>query len=296
MNNILISGGSGMIGQKITLLLEQKGYQVAWLSRSSQEQNSFLWDIEKRTIDPKAIEWADAIIHLAGTGVADKRWTESRKNDILNSRVQSTQLLYSAIEKSISKPNTFISASAVGYYGFDTGTQLVKEEDSGGSDFLSEVVKAWEKEVRKIEELHLRTVILRTGIVLAKEGGALPELLKPPVAAPLGTGDQWMSWIAIDDLVKMFVFALEKTTLQGVYNAVGPDPATNQELTKVAAKIKGKLYVGIGVPGFLLKIVLGEMAAMVLGGNRVSSKKIQKAGFEYEYVGLEAALKHVLKG
>lgn len=293
MKNILISGGSGMIGQKITALLEQKGYQVAWLSRTTQQQKSFIWDVEKGTIDSEAMEWSDAIIHLAGAGVADKRWTASRKSVILNSRVQSTRLLYEAIEKSTTKPNTFISASAVGYYGFDTKTQLMKEDDKPGVDYLAGVVQSWEKEVKKMEELNLRTVILRIGIVLAQEGGALPELLKPPVAAPLGKGDQWMSWIAVDDLVNMFVFALEKTTLQGIYNAVGPNPATNQELTKTAANIQGKPYLGIGVPGFILKIVLGEMAAMVLGGNRVSSQKIQKAGFEFDYEALNPSLKHI---
>jgi uncharacterized protein (TIGR01777 family) len=155
------------------------------------------------------------------------------------------------------------------------------------------VVIAWENEVKKMESLQLRTVLLRIGIVLDAEGGALGEMLKPPVAAPLGSGDQWMSWIHIEDLARMFVFALEKTTLQGILNAVGPNPATNQQLTKEAAAAKGKPYLGIGVPGFALKLVLGEMAAMVLGGNRVSSQKIQKAGFEFEFPELKAALKDI---
>lgn len=293
MNNILISGGSGMIGHRITKLLEQKGYTVAWLSRSDKKQKTFLWDVKKGTIDPDAIPWADAVIHLAGAGVADKRWTEERKKEILNSRVDSTRLLFESIKKSENKPDTFISASAVGYYGFNTGTQLVEEDQQAGNDFLAEVVVAWEKEIKRMEDLDLRTVMLRIGIVLAKEGGALPEMMKPPIAAPLGKGDQWMSWIALEDLARMFVFALEKTTLQGVYNAVGVNPATNQELTKAAAKVKGKAYIGIGVPEFILKIILGEMAAMVVGGNRVSSQKIQKAGFEFECPELTGALKMI---
>ncbi|WP_339867490.1 TIGR01777 family oxidoreductase [uncultured Algoriphagus sp.] len=293
MQNILISGGSGLIGHKITQLLELKGYSVAWLSRSQQKHKSFVWDVEKQTIDPEAMDWADAVIHLAGAGVAEKRWTDERKKIILDSRIQSTRLLFDAIEKATEKPNTFISASAVGYYGFDTGTSLMDETNESGSDFLAQVVVSWENEVKKMEELHLRTVMLRIGIVLDANGGALGEMMKPPIAAPLGKGDQWMSWIAIEDLARMFVFALEKTTLQGVFNAVAPNPATNQELTKAAAKEKGKPYVGIGVPGFVLKLVLGEMAAMVLGGNRVSSQKIQKAGFEYECPELTGALKHI---
>lgn len=295
MKNILITGGSGLVGQRITELLEKKGYEVAWLSRSQQGRKSFLWDVENKEIDPQAIEWADAIIHLAGAGVAEKRWTPERKKLILDSRTHSTQLLFSAIEKAEKKPSTFISASAVGFYGFNTGTTLVDEGSKAGSDFLAEVVIAWEHEVKKIEALHLRTVLLRIGIVLDAEGGALGEMLKPPVAAPLGSGDQWMSWIHIEDLANMFVFALEKTTLQGIYNAVGPNPATNQQLTKEAAAAKGKPYIGIGVPGFALKLVLGEMAAMVLGGNRVSSQKIQKAGFEFEFPELKGALNEIFR-
>lgn len=291
MKNILITGGSGLVGKEITKILESKDYSVAWMSRSSQSQKSFIWNVEKHEIDPEAIEWADAIIHLAGTGVVEKRWTPERKRDILESRTHSTQLIYKTIEKSQKRPSTFISASAVGFYGFNTGTNLVDENSPAGSDFLAEVVIAWENEVKKMEALDLRTVILRTGIVLAEVGGALGEMLKPPVAAPLGSGDQWMSWIHIEDLARMFVFSLEKTTLQGVFNAVAPNPATNQQLIQAAAKAKGKPYIGIGVPGFALKLVLGEMAAMVLGGNRVSSQKIQKAGFEFEFPDLEPALK-----
>lgn len=294
MQNILITGGSGLVGQRITALLEKKEYQVAWLSRSAHsDRKSFLWNVEKQEIDSQAVEWADAVIHLAGAGVAEKRWTPERKKLILDSRTQSTQLLFSALEKAEKRPNTFISASAVGYYGFNTGTALVDETSPAGSDFLAEVVKEWEKEVKRMESLDIRTVLLRIGIVLDSEGGALGEMLKPPVAAPLGSGDQWMSWIHIEDLARMFVYALEKTTLQGVYNAVGPNPATNQQLTQEAAHAKGKTYIGIGVPGFALKLVLGEMAAMVLGGNRASCQKIQKAGFQFEFYELSAALKDI---
>ncbi|MDF2156517.1 TIGR01777 family oxidoreductase [Algoriphagus sp. CAU 1675] len=295
MKNILITGGSGMIGQKATGVLEANGYEVAWLSRSPQSQKTFLWDIHKQEIDPEAMEWADAVIHLAGTGVAEKRWTAQRKKEILESRTQSTALLMKGIERASNRPSTFISASAIGFYGLDTGTALMEESSKAGEDFLAQVVVAWENEVKKIEALHLRTVMFRIGIVLDTEGGALVEMLKPPVAAPLGSGDQWMSWIHRDDLVRMFVFALEKTTLQGVYNAVAPNPVTNQKLTQLAAKEKGKPYLGIGVPGFALKLVLGEMAEMVLGGSRVSCSKIQKAGFEFEFPQLQAALKDLFR-
>lgn len=291
MKNILITGGSGLVGKKITQLLERKGYSVAWLSRNPEKysQKSFAWDVDKYTLDPEAITWADGIIHLAGEGVADKRWTASRKKAILESRTNSTALLLQTMEKSDKKPEAFVSASAVGYYGFNTGDNLMDEKGPSGNDFLAQVVIAWEDQVKKIEDLGIRTVMLRIGIVLDNKGGALVEMLKPPVAAPLGNGQQWMSWIAIDDLARMFFFALENKEVKGIYNAVGPKPATNEELTKKV----GKFYMGIGVPGFALKMVLGEMAQMVLGGNKVSSKKIRDAGFEFRYPSLEEALEKI---
>lgn len=295
MKNILITGGSGLVGKKITQLLEKKGYEVAWLSRSPDKykQQSFFWDVDRQTIDQKAIEWADAIIHLAGEGVADKRWTDSRKRAILESRTLSTQMLYNAIEKATAKPNVFISASAVGYYGFNTGDALQTEESEAGKDFLAQVVIAWENRVKMFDKAGLRTVLLRIGIVLDKNGGALKEMMKPPVAAPLGSGAQWMSWIQIDDLARMFVFALEDEKVQGIYNAVGPKPATNAELTEKAAKKARKLFINFGVPGFGLKLALGEMAQMVLGGNKVSSKKIEQEGFNFRYPDLESALEKI---
>lgn len=295
MKHILITGGSGLIGKKITGLLERKGYEVAWLSRSpgDYDQKSFHWDLKKQEIDQEAIEWADGIIHLAGAGVADKRWTADRKKAILQSRTMSTALLKNAVEKSSNKPGVFVSASAVGFYGFNTGEELQDEKASPGSDFLAQVVTAWEDEVSKVKELGVRTVMLRIGIVLAKEGGALVEMMKPPVAAPLGSGKQWMSWIQVDDLARMFVFALEKEDVEGIFNAVGPNPSTNAELTKKAAKKISKTFINIGVPGFGLKLILGEMAQMVLGGNRVSSKKIQETGFEFRYPRLDEALEKI---
>jgi uncharacterized protein (TIGR01777 family) len=298
MKNILITGGSGLVGKKITHLLERKGYKVAWLSRNpaKNKQKSFAWDVDRMNIDPDALLWADGIIHLAGEGVADRRWTSSRKKAILESRTNSTALLLQAIETSKRKPQVFVSASAVGFYGFNTENTYVDEKSAAGNDFLANVVVAWEDKVKEIEMTGIRTVILRIGIVLDNKGGALVEMLKPPVAAPLGSGKQWMSWIDIDDLARMFLFALENEQLNGIYNAVGPKPATNEELTEKAAKKVGKFFVGMGVPGFALKLVLGEMAQMVLGGNKVSAKKIQEAGFQYKYPSLEEALNKIYTG
>jgi uncharacterized protein len=291
MKNILITGGSGLIGRKITEQLERENYQVAWLSRGKdKDQKVFLWDIEKQTIDPEAVKWADAIIHLAGANVAGKRWTEEQKRKILDSRVESTNLLFNAVRVEEAKPKVIISASALNYYGMDTGDKLITEEDAPGHEFLAEVVKKWEKEVRHFESLHIRTVMLRTHIVLARDGGALEELLKPPVAAPLGTGNQYMSWIHLSDLARMYRYALFNESVHGVYNAVAPKPVTNRTLTEAAAKAKGKPYVNIGVPAIFLKLFLGEMAEMVLGGVRGSSMKIQSAGFKFRYSDVEEAL------
>jgi uncharacterized protein len=292
MKNILITGGSGMIGQKITEQLLRDGYNVAWLSRSEDhgDQKIFIWDVKKKTIDPEAVKWADGIIHLAGAGVADKRWTEERKKIILNSRLESTQLLFDAIRVEEDKPKVIVSASAVNYYGMDTGDKVLTEEDKPGEAFLSEVVKKWEHEVKRFESLHIRTVMLRIGIVLSLEGGALPELLKPPVTAPLGTGKQYMSWIHISDLARMFRYALFTDQLHGPYNAGGPKPVSNRELTEKAAKLKGKPFINVGVPAFGLKLFLGEMADMVIGGNKMSSSKIQSSGFKFRYSTIDDAL------
>jgi len=291
MKNILITGGSGMIGRKITKQLQRDDYQVAWLSRSAEhDQKTFIWDVKNKTIDPEAMKWADGIIHLAGASVAGKRWTDERKKAILNSRLESTQLLFDAIRVEENKPKVIVSASAVNYYGMDTGDKVLTEEDKPGDAFLSEVVKKWEKEVKRFESMHIRTVMLRIGIVLSLEGGALPELLKPPVAAPLGTGKQYMSWIHISDLARMFRYALFTEQLHGPYNAAGPKPVTNKELTEKAAKLKGKPFINVGVPAFGLKLFLGEMADMVLGGNKLSSSKIQSSGFKFRYNNIDDAL------
>lgn len=295
MKNILITGGSGLVGRAITKILEKSGYQVAWLSRAPQDQKFFIWKVENQEIEQKAIDWADGIIHLAGSGVAEKRWTLVRKQEILESRTASTSLLYQAICKSKKKPETFISASAVGFYGFDTGENLQTEDSNPGIDFLAEVVVAWELEVESVASLGVRTAILRIGIVLDKNGGALGEMLKPPVAVPLGSGDQWMSWIHIQDLARLFVFVLEKTSVQGIFNAVSPQPARNRELTNIAAKAKGKPYIGMGVPSFVLKLVLGEMSSMVVGGNKVSAQKILNLGFEFNFGQLNLALTDLFK-
>lgn len=296
MKKILITGGSGLIGSALTSRLQQQDYEVAWLSRTptKQRQKSFFWDIDNLTIEEAALLWCDGIIHLAGAGVADRRWTETRKKQILESRTQSSRLLFESMQKLDKRPEVFVSASAVGYYGFDTGSRLIDEHSTLGADFLAEVVAKWEEEVLKVQTLGIRTVLLRTGTVLDKKGGALREMLKPPVAAPLGSGKQYMSWIHLQDLVGLYHFSLTNS-LTGVYNAVAPHPVTNKQLTELAAKEKGKPFVPVPVPGFLLKAVLGEMAHMVIGGGKVSSKKIENEGFTFQFPYIKEALADIYK-
>jgi uncharacterized protein (TIGR01777 family) len=298
--NILITGGTGLVGTVVTELALQTGYQVSFLSRSTKsipQVKVFQWDIAQKKIDIQAIEQADYIIHLAGAGVADKRWSDAYKQEILDSRIISTQLLQEAISKSIKKPKAIVAASAVGIYGFDTGDTLMQEDSRQGEGFLAEVTKKWEEELLKFENLGIRTAIMRIGIVLSTKGGALQKMMQPVqffAGSALGSGKQYMSWIHIRDLARMFLFAIENEQIQGVYNAVGNTPVTNETFTKAIAKVMNKPLFLPNVPEFALRLMLGEMASMVIGGNRVSNEKIVKAGFQYEFETLEEALKNLI--
>ncbi|HEU5289059.1 MAG TPA: TIGR01777 family oxidoreductase [Cyclobacteriaceae bacterium] len=299
MSKILITGASGLIGTRLIEMLLQHGHEVVRLSRSKgllQERNvqSFVWDVSKGTVEEEAFHGVDAVVHLAGASVADQRWTEKRKREILESRTKSTALLAQFIERN-PQVKVLISASGIGYYGEGTD-HVFTEEDKQGSDFLALVVDAWEKKANKIP--CKRIVKLRTGIVLSEKGGALKEMMAPIkffVGAPLGTGRQYMSWIHIDDLCRMFIKAIEDETMNGVYNATGPYAVTNTELTTAIAKVLRRPLWLPNVPGFVLKILLGEMADMVLTGSQVSSKKIQQKGFQFQFSDLHQALENLLR-
>jgi uncharacterized protein len=297
--NVLITGGTGLVGKVLTKLLQEKNYTVSYLSRSKQSGSikTYHWDIDKKQIDIEAIAQADYIIHLAGAGVADKRWTDSYKKEIIDSRVVSTQLLAEAIEKSPKKPKAFVSASAVGFYGFDTKDTLLQENAPKGDGFLAEVTEKWENSIQEVIKLGVRTAIMRIGIVLAKEGGALQKIMQPIqffAGSPLGSGKQYMSWIHIKDMAHMLIYALENESIQGIYNAVGNSPVTNADFTKAVAKVMDKPLFLPNVPSFALNLMLGEMASMVVGGNKVSNEKIVNAGFQYKFATLESALKDLI--
>ena len=289
--SILITGGTGLVGSALIPKLKAKGYTVSILSRSqSTTEKSYLWDYKREYLDPLAFEGVETIVHLAGAGVAEKKWSAERKDEIYNSRTKTSLLLFNELQKREHQVKTFIAASAIGIYGSDTGNQIVKEDAPKGNDFLAHVTDAWETATRRIETLGIRLARLRIGVVLSNKGGALKELLKPPVVAPLGKGNQYMSWIHIDDLCNMIIYAIENPAISGPFNAVGPKAQTNKELTKIAAKAFKKPFLPIPVPSKVLKVLLGEMSSIVLGGSRVSSQKIQEAGFQFSFSKLPEAL------
>lgn len=291
-HNILITGGTGLVGSKLIPSLQSQGHKVSLLSRSKGQgaETVFQWDHKKGYIQDSAFNGVDTLVHLAGAGVADKSWTAERKKEIIESRTLSSNLLFETLKNQPNQVKTLVAASAIGYYGMDTGEQLMTESSPAGNDFLAHVVKEWETSTKQFESLGIRVVQLRIGVVLAKEGGALPKILQPPVAAPLASGHQYMSWIHMDDLVEIITKAVEDENLSGVFNAVAPQPETNRNFTKKAAKAFKKLYLPIPVPGFLLKLILGEMAQIVTGGNNVSAKKLEDVGFQFQFSELEKAL------
>lgn len=310
MATILISGGTGMIGTRLTQLLSNKGYDVIILTRSSANvrpmpilhavQNGVSyanWDIDKQTIDKEAIAKTDHIIHLAGAGVADKRWSIKRKQEIVNSRIKSSSLLVKALQEIPNKVATVVSSSAIGWYGTDTTKSKLdgfSEEEPADKEFLGEACRLWEHSIDPVEKLGKRLVKLRTGIVLSNEGGALAEFKKPlklGIAAILGGGQQVISWIHVDDLCQMFIHAIENTDLRGVYNAVAPNPVSNKYLTiTLAKKLRGNYFIAIHIPAFLLKIIMGEMSIEVLKSVTVKSIKIEASGFHFRYPTIETAL------
>ncbi len=296
---ILITGGTGNVGSRLICLLKEKGYEVHVLSRrANHREKIFAWDPASSFIEAEAFEGVTKIIHLAGAAVVDGRWTAKRKKDILDSRVLSTVLLRQYIKEHRLAIDTFVGASATGYYGSDTGDEVQYEETQAGKDFLANVCVEWEKEEMKVADLGIRTVILRTGIVLSEKGGALEKIAGPVklgLGAAFASGKQWMPWIHADDLCQMYIYALENEKITGVYNAVAPNPVTNAGFTKEIADVLKKPLILPNVPAFALKLALGEMAAMVNGGNRVSSGKIQKEGFIFAYPNVGIALNDLLK-
>lgn len=288
-----------MIGTHLTPLLQKKGYRVIHLSRSIPKNRvieTFLWDVKKQIIDERAVQQADCIIHLAGAGIADKKWTTDRKKEIIDSRVDSIHLLFKTIQKTNATINCFVSASAVGIYGAVTSETIFSENDLPATDFLGITCKLWEGAAETIAKLGIRTVKLRTGVVLSEKEGALKKMAKPIklfVGSALGSGKQYIPWIHLDDICNIYLKAIEDTTMQGAYNAAAPEHMTNACFTKVLAKILHRPLVMPAVPSFVLKFMFGEMSDVILKGSRVSSEKLMAEGFTFKYTKLSAALKDI---
>jgi uncharacterized protein len=300
METILITGGTGLVGQRLSRVLKQKGFQVIHLSRKADLEATFpayQWDINAGTIDKTALEKADYIIHLAGAGVADGAWTKKRKQAIIDSRVKSAALIQNALKAMDKKPKAVICASASGFYG-NRGDIVLDESASIGKGFLAEVVEKWEAANRGFADLGIRTAMLRIGIVLSTKGGALEKMLptyKVRVGTYFGDGSQYYSWIHIDDLCEMFAFAIQNKNVEGVYNAVAIKPVTNKYLAEAIGIILNAKAVLLPAPAFAMRLAMGEMADIVLEGVRLSPQKIIDTGFRFMYDDVEYALRDVVE-
>ncbi len=307
MSSVLITGGTGLIGKELTKRLVAKGYEVIILTREIKVKTApqagvsyALWDVKAQKIDTVAVTKVDHIIHLAGAGIADERWSEKRKEEIKNSRVDSSKLIVQALKDHPNKVQTVVSSSAIGWYGDDKdlkSKQAFTEDMPADRGFLGETCKLWEESIQPVEALGKRLVRIRTGIVLSNDGGAFKSFKLPVkfgIAAILGNGKQVISWVHIADICDMYIYALKNPSLTGPYNAVAPHPVSNKSMTiQLANTLKGKFYVPIHVPAFVLKTMLGELSVEVLKSTTVSSQKIEQAGFIFQYPDLPSALKNL---
>jgi uncharacterized protein (TIGR01777 family) len=300
--NVLISGGSGFVGKHLTNLLLKNGFSVSILSRSLKQNTAdifyYQWDIDKHFIDEKSVLNADYVIHLAGENIAEKRWTTKRKKDIIESRELSINLIFKILKNNNKKLDAFVSASGIGIYGAVNGSEICTEETIPANDFLGTTCQKWEFAADTINDLQIRTVKIRTGLVLGKEAGFLKKMIpifKFKLGSALGSGKQYMPWIHIDDLCRIYLESLNNKNMKGSYNAAINDNTTNADFSKILAKFFGYSIWLPNVPAFLIKLVLGEMAQIILTGRRVSSEKIEKLGFKFQFKSLELALRDCLR-
>ena len=299
---VLLTGGTGFVGKYLTQMLRNKGYAVNVLTRTPMQNTEdisyYTWDVATGSIEEQAVLDADYIIHLAGESIGDKRWTVARKKSILDSRVQSAALLASVLKSNNKKVKAFISASGVGVYGALNGEGICTEESPAANDFLGKVCQEWEKAANAIAALGIRTVKVRTGLVLGKNEGFLQKMIpifRYGLGSPLGSGNQYMPWIHIHDLCAIYLEAIENEEMEGAYNAAIEDSTTNTIFSKTLAYIYGYSVWLPKVPAFMLQMVLGEMAVLVLSGRRISNDKLLHLGFRFQFKNLDFALRDCLK-
>ena len=296
--NILIAGATGVVGEQLVSKLLAEGHQVSILARKPTSQTNvkaFQWDVYQQTIDNNAFEGIDTIINLTGEGIADKPWTAERKQQIIDSRVKSASLIFKAVVATNANIESYISASAVGIYG-DRADEVLDEESMPGTGFMADCCIAWEKAADQGIALGIRVVKIRIGIVLSERGGALETMEKPIkyfAGSGLGSGQQWMPWIHIDDLVNIFVHSIKDKNMFDAYNATAPSPVTNKTFTQVLGKVLNRPIWPFNVPKFVLKTILGEMSILPLISTNTSAQKILNTGFQFRYLNLEDALKAI---
>ncbi|HEX7493228.1 MAG TPA: TIGR01777 family oxidoreductase [Bacteroidales bacterium] len=298
--SVLITGGGGLIGKHLTPILTEAGYNVSYLSRNIKKPGDirvFMWDPEKMVIDLLSLDGIDFIIHLAGTNIGEKRWTGKRKEEIINSRVDSARFLHKTITDNRIPLKAFISASATGIYSSETSSTIFVENDPPAKDFLGSVCRQWEEAADLFSDSGIRTVKIRTAVVLEKNDSALSKLMMPGKFGFLvktGSGLQYMPWIHVTDLCNIYLKVLEDSSISGALNAVAPQHVTHNEFMKTLGKVLELPVWGVAVPDFVLNAVLGEMSTVILKGSRVSSDKIISKGFRFRYNTLEEALNDVL--
>ncbi|TNF24179.1 MAG: TIGR01777 family protein [Bacteroidetes bacterium] len=301
MAHVLITGGSGAIGSRLIEKLQAEGHTVAIIGRSVHANAgvpSFVWDLEKGTMDERALKGVTHIIHLAGAGIADKSWSPARKKEIVESRVKPLELLSSVLKKRNQRVEAIISSSATGFYGAITSERIFQEADPAAADFLGSTCMLWEDAVQLFKPVAEREVRIRTGIVLMQDAGALPKLSKPAklgFGAAVGTGKQWMPWIHVEDLVNLYAQAVVDTKLFGPLNAVAPEHASQTTMIQKIGRALNRPTFLPPVPKFMIKTVLGEMASVITEGSRVSSQKLLDTGFEFRFPRLQPALNNLLK-
>lgn len=300
MSTILIAGGSGLIGLRLSQLLTERGYTVTHLSRSASRGGAYQvyrWDPAAGYIDPAAVTTADYIINLAGEGIADKPWTAARKASIISSRTQSAAVLMKACLETGARPRAYLAASAIGYYGH-RGDEELPETAAAGSGFLSESCVAWEKATAELADgLQVRTFVLRIGLVLSVKGGALAKMIPPAkmlVSPWFGDGRQWYPWVHIDDLCRMFIAAVEDERYQGIFNGVAPRPVRNAELARQLPVALGRPAASFPAPAFGLRLAMGELADVVLNSTRCVPRHLQAVGFQFEFPDLLPALRDLI--
>jgi uncharacterized protein (TIGR01777 family) len=299
MAKVLITGGTGLIGTHLSRKLQENGYEVALLSRTKRNENklnTYIWDYNKNEIDKEAINTSDFIIHLAGVNLGERRWTSKRKQLIFDSRIKSAELIYTNLDKENHKLRAFITASATGYYGAITSDNIFSETELPADDFLGQTCNKWEQVADRFSEISIRAVKIRTGVVLAKQGGALSKMVIPikfGIGPVMGDGNQYLPWIHIDDLCSIYFKAIEDTKMIGAFNAVAPEHITNRQFMET---IPGKLVKPFWfpkIPPAIIKVILGNMSEMILNGSRISSEKIRNTGFVFKYPKLESALQQL---